>query len=282
MIDLANLPIPHPRQLPSGDAIRHSKSIIEQLDQNIEDLGRDIEQLQKRLQEVQQKRANYVSYISPLRRLPTEILSEIIGICIQNNVDITIMAGICSRLREVVLGMAGIWSNISLHDVGHPHFDSRFTKPYGSSIFVSFRLSLAEVVLIYPQKVIHCTTVEQIALALTRAGSTPLDLRVLWPVEIGTLELISSQNCLIRSLAVVDESHTPLNIFSFQNLDLSQLQEISLSGLQWDQSRIIMDLALQSSCRSMVLNITSCQPALDLLRHDLIKRMTEINIMSGQ
>jgi hypothetical protein len=192
------------------------------------------------------------------------------------------MAGICSRLREVVLGMAGIWSKISLHGVSYQHFDPRYTKRYGSSVFVSFRLNLAEIMLIYPQKVIHCTTVEQLALTLTRAGSTSLDLRVLWPVEIGTLELISSQNCLIRSLAVMDESHTPLKIRGLQNLNLSQLQKLKLSGIQWDQSRIIMDLALQSSCRSMVLNINSCQPALDLLRHDLIQRVTEIDIMSGQ
>jgi hypothetical protein len=137
MIDLANLPIPHPRQLPSGDDIRRSKSIIEQLDRTIEDLEQDIRQLQTRLQEVQQKRTNYASYISTLRRLPTEVLSEIILKCLQNEVDITVMAGISSRLREVALGMAGIWSNISLRGANHSIPDSRLIKRYGSSIDVS-------------------------------------------------------------------------------------------------------------------------------------------------
>jgi hypothetical protein len=137
MIDLANLPLPHPRQLPSGDDIRRSKSIIEQLDRNIEDLEQDIRQLQTRLQEVQHKRTNYASYISPLRRLPAEILSDIILKCLQNDMDITVMASISSRLREVALGMAGIWSNISLRGANHSIPAPRLIKRYGSSMNVS-------------------------------------------------------------------------------------------------------------------------------------------------
>jgi hypothetical protein len=137
MIDLMNLPFPHPRQLPNGDDIRRSKSIIEQLDRNIEDLEQDIQQLQTRLQEVQRKRTNYASYISPLRRLPAEILSEIIGICLHNDVEITVVAGICSRLREVVLGMAGIWSDISIR-TNYPIPSSPFDKRYGYSMFASY------------------------------------------------------------------------------------------------------------------------------------------------
>jgi hypothetical protein len=114
MVDLINLSLPHLRQLPNREDIQHSKSIIDQLDRTIEDLEQNIKQLQTQIQEAQQKRAKYVSYISPLRRLPTEILSEIINICVGDGVDVTIMASICSRLREVILGMAGIWNNISL------------------------------------------------------------------------------------------------------------------------------------------------------------------------
>jgi hypothetical protein len=137
MIDLMNLPFPHPRQLPSGDDIRRSKSIIEQLDRNIEDLEQDIRRLQIRLQEVQQKRTNHASYISSLRRLPVEILTEIINMCLQNDVEITVVAGICSRLREVVLGMAGIWSDISIR-TNYPTPSSLFDKRYGYSMFASY------------------------------------------------------------------------------------------------------------------------------------------------
>jgi hypothetical protein len=113
-MDLANLPFPHPRELPTGNDIRHSKKIIEQLDRKIEDLEQTIGRLQVQLQEVQRKRTNYASYISPLRRLPTEILSEIITIYVEDGEDILDVAGICSRLREVVLGMTAIWSDIKL------------------------------------------------------------------------------------------------------------------------------------------------------------------------
>jgi hypothetical protein len=134
MIDLMNLPFPHPRQLPSEDDIGRSKSIIEQLDRNIEDMEQDIRQLQTRIQEVQQKRTNYASYISPLRRLPAEILGEIIEICLQSGVHITVIAGICSRLREAVLGMAGIWSHISIR-MNHP---TSVSQRYGYSKSASY------------------------------------------------------------------------------------------------------------------------------------------------
>jgi hypothetical protein len=109
-MDLANLPFPHPRELPTGDDIRHSKTIIEQLDKKIEDIEQTIGRLQVQLQEVQQKRTNYASYISPLRRLPTEILSEIVTICLDDGRDILTVAGICGRLREVALGMTAVRS----------------------------------------------------------------------------------------------------------------------------------------------------------------------------
>jgi hypothetical protein len=112
--DVANLPFPYPRQLPTGDNVRETKAIIKQLDRSIENIEQGIRKLQEQLQEVRRKRANYVSYISPLRRLPTEILCNIIGIHIGDGENILKIARICSRLREVALGMARIWSNIAL------------------------------------------------------------------------------------------------------------------------------------------------------------------------
>jgi hypothetical protein len=142
MIDLANLPFPQLKQLPTGDDIRHSKSIIEQLDQNIVDLERNIKRLRAQLQEAQQKRAAYVSYVSPFRRLPTEVLSEIIILYLQSGGDITVITGICSRLREVALGMAGIWSHIALLPVDGlddrcRYEEIRSRKRYRSSVYVS-------------------------------------------------------------------------------------------------------------------------------------------------
>jgi hypothetical protein len=119
-MDLANLPFPHPRQLPTADNIQQSKLIIEHLDRNIEYLEHNIRQFQAQLREVRQKRANYVSYVSPLRRLPTGILRKIVYICLEDGEEITVMAGICSRLREVVIGMTRIWSHITLRTALSP------------------------------------------------------------------------------------------------------------------------------------------------------------------
>jgi hypothetical protein len=145
VIDVANLPVPDPKQLPTGDNVRHTKTIIEELDQSIEHLEQDIKRLHEQLQEVRRKRANYVSYISPLRRLPTEILCNIIGICIEGGVDILTLSEICSRLRQAALGMAGIWSNITLHCVTkYPIFGQK----YGSfeTVIQQFSFSRARLI----------------------------------------------------------------------------------------------------------------------------------------
>jgi hypothetical protein len=119
MTDWENLPYPHPRQLPNEDDIRYGKTVIGQLDRSIEDIKQNIRRLQTQLQEVQQKRANHLSYLAPLRCLPTEILSEIVTIYLEDGEDILAVAGICSRLREVVLGMTAVWSHITLRRQGH-------------------------------------------------------------------------------------------------------------------------------------------------------------------
>jgi hypothetical protein len=129
--DVANLPLP-PRQLPTADDVRQSKEIIEQLNQSIEDLEQSIRRLQEQLQEVRRKRANYVSYISPLRQLPTEILCKIISICVNDGGDIIKISAICNRLREVALGMAQIWSNITLGSVNLQGTYWPSSKQYGS------------------------------------------------------------------------------------------------------------------------------------------------------
>jgi hypothetical protein len=115
MADLANLHYPHHRrQFPTNEEVLLSKSVIKELDRDIELVQVEMSRLQTRLESLQRKRANYASYVSPLRRLPTEMLSEIIGICIDNDVDITTIAAVCTRLRDVAHGMTAIWSKVLL------------------------------------------------------------------------------------------------------------------------------------------------------------------------
>ncbi|CAG8700103.1 4243_t:CDS:2, partial [Acaulospora colombiana] len=266
---LASLPFPHPRQFPSEDDIRQTKLIIGQLDRKIEDLENDIKKLQTQLQQVQRKRTNYASYISPLRRLPTELLSMIIKIYLKEFGEITTIASVCSRLREVVLGMAGFWSNISLRDIEPKeggHYMRRINGRYGCSV----------------EGGIQCTTLEQLELVLNRVGKSPLKLVVSWPVESGTLELLADRHCPIHTLVVLDKWNSAMWFSGFHNLNLDQLQELQLRKLRWDQSRPIMDLALGSNCNRMTLDINYGSPTLELFQHELMQRVVNLGIATGE
>ncbi|PVG01773.1 hypothetical protein CPB86DRAFT_57893 [Serendipita vermifera] len=268
MTDLADLPFPHPRHFPSKDDIRHTKLIIGHLDRKIEDLESDISKLQAQLQQIQRTRVNYASYISPLRRLPTELLSVIIDIYLKQYGEITIIASVCSRLREVALGMAEVWSDIKLLELKSmrdPRYKLISGRHYGSSF----------------EGGIQCSTLDQLALILARAGSASLKIFVSLPVEAGMVELIATQNCPIRSLIVLDKFNSMTSLSGFQNLNWDQLQELQLRRLRWDQSREIMDLALQSSCNSMTLDVNYGAPSLDLFKHALMKQVVNMGIATG-
>jgi hypothetical protein len=119
---------------------------------------------------------------------------------------------------------------------------------------------------------------EQLDLVLTRAGSAPLDLNISWPVEIGTLELISSRKYPIRSLRIGYDRTTPFVISRFQDLNLSELQELYFRHLPWDPEREIMDLALQSDCKNMVLGTSYDEPSLELFKHKLLQQVGHIRL----
>ncbi|PVG01108.1 hypothetical protein CPB86DRAFT_139614 [Serendipita vermifera] len=254
--------LPHPREFPTKDEIRHCKSVIELLDQNIRKLEESIRKLQTQLQETRYKRANYVSYISPLRRLPTEILREIIDLYNYDGGQIITITGTCSRLREVALGMTKIWSKIRLHSARSKQFIDRY---YGSSI----------------NRGIQCATPEQLSLVLTRAGPAPINLEILLPIKPGTLELLSIRNCPIHSLGVVAGYSSLINFSGFQNLNLSQLRELRLQRLQWDQSKVLMDVALQSTCNELTLDMAYGTPTLEIFKHELMRRVVNIGITIG-
>jgi hypothetical protein len=106
------LPFPHPSRLPSVEDIQLHKATIKQLDQEIYVIKRQIDVLQTQLRNLQQKRANHASYIAPLRRLPTELLRYIVEICWESGIDMTVLLEMCSRVRQVVIGLSKVWSKI--------------------------------------------------------------------------------------------------------------------------------------------------------------------------
>jgi uncharacterized small protein (DUF1192 family) len=106
-----------PNQISTVKEGSPSKAAIDELDQEIAALKSEVSKLQAKLHDLEQKRASYAYQISPLRRIPTEILSEIIRLCLDDGEDIIKIAGVCGRLREVALGMTEVWSKITLQPV---------------------------------------------------------------------------------------------------------------------------------------------------------------------
>ncbi|PVG01805.1 hypothetical protein CPB86DRAFT_58285 [Serendipita vermifera] len=109
-----SLPFPHPRHSPTQTEVLLHKSLLEGLEKDIESTQKQINRLQSRLQHLEHTKANYLSYISPLRRLPVDVLSEIVHFCIQSGIEITLLTQICGSLRDVVIGSSTLWKNIFL------------------------------------------------------------------------------------------------------------------------------------------------------------------------
>jgi uncharacterized small protein (DUF1192 family) len=135
--NLTNLPSPKPSQISIMEEDSPSKTIIDELDQEIAVLKSEVSKLQAKLHDLELKRANYAYQISPLRRIPTEILSEVIRLCLCGGEDILKIASVCGRLREVALGMATVWSKITLQTIESTQNNVEPIKPtrgsYGSS-----------------------------------------------------------------------------------------------------------------------------------------------------
>jgi hypothetical protein len=97
-------------------------------------------------------------------------------------------------------------------------------------------------------------------------------------VEMGTLELISSRKCPIRSLRLNHYGTTePFSISRFQNLNLGELQGLYFD-LPSDYSREIIDLALQSKCKDMILETYYDSYSLELFKHKLLQQVDEVKL----
>jgi hypothetical protein len=113
-----DLPFPHPRRRPTQSEIVFHKDLIERLERDIEST-----QDETRLQRLQKAKDNHASYIAPLRRLPTELLSEIVYMCLQDGVSRMTLTQTCGALRDVIIGMSALWTKIFLESTnGHSIF----------------------------------------------------------------------------------------------------------------------------------------------------------------
>src|ERR1043165_5626046 len=106
-----SLSIPHPRDCPSTSDIQLCKAAIEELDQRIQRLKSSRRPNLSRIEEYERNKRNHLSYISPFRCLPVEILNEIFGLSLWNDANIVALSQVCCRFREIILDMASLWSH---------------------------------------------------------------------------------------------------------------------------------------------------------------------------
>jgi hypothetical protein len=66
------------------------------------------------LQDARTNRCSTAAGASSLERLPTELLSQIVTIFVEESNDIITITQISRRLRQVVFGTSSIWRAISL------------------------------------------------------------------------------------------------------------------------------------------------------------------------
>jgi hypothetical protein len=108
------LSFPHPRHRPTHTEIILSRKWIERIEEEIEFIDKEQQGLRIQLQLLQQRRENHLSYISPLRCLPMEILEDIFRLCLDEYVRITTLTQVCGSLRNLVHGMSSLWSRLKL------------------------------------------------------------------------------------------------------------------------------------------------------------------------
>jgi hypothetical protein len=114
MDTLRNLQLPHPSHRPTAEQFRLKKPVTNELDCEIQSIESEIERLRSRVQCLRDKKKNLVSYFSPLRCLPNDLLREIIEQCLQKGVKLANLMRVCGAFRDVVIGLPSIWSKIRL------------------------------------------------------------------------------------------------------------------------------------------------------------------------
>jgi uncharacterized small protein (DUF1192 family) len=98
---------PHPRRLPTASEIQENQGKIYELDARIADLKEELEKLER-------DRDVRSSFISSFRRLPAEILCEIIVLAVQKGASPIKLSKVCASMRAAVIGMKRLWTTIFL------------------------------------------------------------------------------------------------------------------------------------------------------------------------
>ncbi|PVG01794.1 hypothetical protein CPB86DRAFT_870858 [Serendipita vermifera] len=249
------IPLPHPRRNPSATEIRWCKNAIKNISEEISSLENQTHEPTTRLVLLQQQRNNYASYISPFRRLPQEILNEILSICIDNGDYFATLMRICGTIRHVVIGMSSVWTKVVLPaDYSH-----KCDTCYGG---------------------IYCASEERLEMVLTRAGTAPLELHL--DLKANNLQPIVLRNCIIHSLHLGVSVHDTTFPAGFEQLNLSALKELCITTEHNDLTERIMDLTMRSNMQEMDISITFGEPpTATILNHGLFSRAKSLTIRIG-
>ncbi|PVF95809.1 hypothetical protein CPB86DRAFT_561922, partial [Serendipita vermifera] len=253
-----------------------SQKEIHRLDGPIADIKRQITELQARLAPLQRERDNHASYISPFRCLPVEIALEIIDHCREWGASLRVLLKICGSFRDVILATPKLWNKVRIR-VGARHFyDVRV-------IGMEIRLGLISL-----KRYNRDMSLEQLDFTLKHADSIPLDLSMDLAQGDGmpsTLDLISSRQCLIRSLKIsgyggIDDSSYELII---KKLNIGSLKNFCLLGDDSDRARRVMDLVMQASQGRMAIDVQiNTRDLASILQHSLLQRADKLSISSSE
>jgi hypothetical protein len=110
------IPNPHPRRLPTDEELKHCFSVVGDMDRQIAQIKERIEDLQMQLETLTATRMNHLSFISPIKRLPPELISEICETCVKAGISPLVLGQVCGRFREIVNRTGELWSRIHVTD----------------------------------------------------------------------------------------------------------------------------------------------------------------------
>jgi hypothetical protein len=246
------------------------------LNGDISVLESQIRELQARLSPLQQERDNHASYISPFRRLPTDILTDILHICLDNGVKLKILTAICGTIRDNILTTTTFWNRVRM---GRPR---RWTIVTDVSEIFCWGDPI-ELISSKEKKVDRDLTVERLDVVLERAGSMPLEIwidRINDENQVQMLELISSRNCSIRSMTVREEEPISKELpeQAMMNLNMNAFKELCLIETSQHQAKRIMDLATRSREDSMKIKIhIGRMDLVPIFQHELFQRIVELD-----
>jgi hypothetical protein len=100
------------------------------------------------------------------------------------------------------------------------------------------------------------------------------------------LALLASRGSVINSLTIDDDSNyagpNMIHPNDLKGLNMDSLGELILMGLTSETAEPIMDLALQSTHEEMRVELNMLSITYTLLRHDLVRRSTRLDISAGQ